>query len=274
MSREYTVGKGEVKLVAEYKRTCKECKKVWHSLVSREDEIQKRMSNNAAQGAAGFCSPNTTATSVGTAQIIESELQRVRQCPECSSSNYKESIVQHEEPSIGANSKTSKAASSGEISEEAQSPSIPQPKKGIGCLGISAIVVGAIIVIWIVTAIVGAVQEGNSSSSSNSSSGSSVVVPRDTVRDTSLPAGWNANEINIWTLLSATYPVISGIDLAGKQALMDNAYLTCQAYSEGYSRLEILNVSDSPSLPAGLADDLMTLAVTTFCPEYTNQQLQ
>lgn len=82
----------------EYRRTCRACGKVWHSLVAREKEIQQRQFANGMQGLVGCCSPNTSATSIGTGQIIESELQRLRQCPECGSASYDEEIVDYSDP--------------------------------------------------------------------------------------------------------------------------------------------------------------------------------
>lgn len=84
--------------VEEYKRTCRACGKVWHSLVSREAEIEFRSQANAAQGAVGCCSPNTSATSIGTGQIIDSELQRIRQCPDCTSANYDQVVTRYDPP--------------------------------------------------------------------------------------------------------------------------------------------------------------------------------
>lgn len=87
--------------VQEYKRTCRACGKNWHSLVSRENAIQERMKANAMQGVVGCCSPNTSATAIGTGQIIESELQKLRQCPECGSASYDEVIVSYDRPDAG-----------------------------------------------------------------------------------------------------------------------------------------------------------------------------
>lgn len=79
--------------VAEFRRTCNSCGKVWHSLVERENQIVLRQQANAWQGMAGCCSPNTSATSIGTGQVIDSELQRLRQCPDCGSANFKQEII-------------------------------------------------------------------------------------------------------------------------------------------------------------------------------------
>jgi hypothetical protein len=89
-----------------------------------------------------------------------------------------------------------------------------------------------------------------------------------------LPASWSSSEVSLWNTLASVSPTIAGINNSGKSALMENAHLTCQAYSEGYGRLEILNATNGPSLPSGLADDMMTLAVTSFCPQYSSLQLR
>lgn len=90
----------------------------------------------------------------------------------------------------------------------------------------------------------------------------------------SLPSSWSSQEVSLWNTLASFYPTIASMDNAGKNALMNNVHLTCQAYSEGYSRIEIFNASNSVTLPSGLIDDTMTLAVTTFCPQYTDLQLR
>lgn len=267
----------------EYKRTCKACGKVWHSLVSREKEILQRKQANAAQGMAGTCSPNTSATSIGTGQIIDSELQGLRKCPECGSANFEEVIVTYDEQiqPIPETTKEGEASKSFETNETVilpvESNKIPEPKKGIGCLGIGLIIIGIIIIISIISGIVNSVRNSVSDSSVDGvvTSNDSAQTNTETVLpDTSLPSGWTTQEVDTWNSLVTFYPVIGAMDVTEKDTLIESAHLVCQAYSEGYSRLEILGVMEKPSLPSGFSDDLMSSAVIFLCPEYTSIQLQ
>ena len=85
--------------VAEYKRTCRECGKVWHSLAERETQMNPR-SNPCDQDTLGEC--GTCGTNGAQAQYRrniqsrEDNLAKLKQCPNCSSTNYTEDIVYHE----------------------------------------------------------------------------------------------------------------------------------------------------------------------------------
>lgn len=90
--------------LVEYRRTCQVCGKVWHSLVSREEQIistQKTDAVMAASGALQSCGTcgtmgtETQAQARGNLSVHENELQRLRSCPQCSSVNYKEEIIDH-----------------------------------------------------------------------------------------------------------------------------------------------------------------------------------
>jgi hypothetical protein len=90
--------------VSEYQRTCRSCNKVWHSLVSRENEIQIQMiaDNFLASGGAlqqcGTCGMWGTSTLTQSTRNIDannSELSRLRSCPNCQSHSYDEQIVQY-----------------------------------------------------------------------------------------------------------------------------------------------------------------------------------
>jgi len=83
--------------VKEYKRTCRECGKVWQSLVEREKKIEKEISRASLQQA-GFacCNPATATQSQRTAAAHENALQQLRRCPNCGSQNYSEEIIIYE----------------------------------------------------------------------------------------------------------------------------------------------------------------------------------
>lgn len=87
--------------IQEFKRTCNACGKVWHSLVSREEQLKKNAEANAWQICAGCCNPGTASQGIGTGQIIENEQTRLKQCPECGSASYTEEIVTYDEPDAG-----------------------------------------------------------------------------------------------------------------------------------------------------------------------------
>lgn len=92
------------KEVKEYKRKCKECGKVWHSLVSREEKISKDLKSNTCNkqvSGCGMMGGNWTALGSATQaerneQALQSEIDRLKKCPECGSQNYKEEIIIYE----------------------------------------------------------------------------------------------------------------------------------------------------------------------------------
>ena len=88
------------KQVKEYKRKCNECRKVWHSLATREEMIQKDIkSNNCSEAiaACGMCGGHWSAFGA-SAQIrrnkhaLTEELERLKKCPKCGSGNYNEKV--------------------------------------------------------------------------------------------------------------------------------------------------------------------------------------
>ncbi len=90
--------------MAEYRRTCRACGKVWHSLVSREKEITNRDLQDALTGftgavtgcqTCGMCGTSTMAQADRNRAANKSELQRLKSCPNCSSANYTEELVEH-----------------------------------------------------------------------------------------------------------------------------------------------------------------------------------
>lgn len=85
--------------VTEYKRVCKECGKMWHSLVEREKMINP--SGNCCDldtlGEFNTCGTNSAnAQYRRNIQSREDTLSKLRKCPVCSSSNYIETIIYYE----------------------------------------------------------------------------------------------------------------------------------------------------------------------------------
>lgn len=89
--------------VKEYKRTCNQCGKTWHSLVSREAEIEKSLESQQRGVLAGSCAACCgslawlipTAIMAQSAQSRKDLLDKLRKCPECSSTNYVEEIISY-----------------------------------------------------------------------------------------------------------------------------------------------------------------------------------
>jgi hypothetical protein len=88
----------------EYRRVCQVCGKVWHSLVSRETQIISNQKSNQMLACGGAMQSCGTCGSVGSGtqaqgtrnvEANQSELQRLRSCPQCSSANYKEEVINH-----------------------------------------------------------------------------------------------------------------------------------------------------------------------------------
>jgi hypothetical protein len=90
--------------VIEYKRTCLQCGKVWYSLASREKHLEKEKNcNNCNMCASAASSANGNSYSWGTwtqakrnEHALESEIERLKQCPNCLSTNYKEKEIYYE----------------------------------------------------------------------------------------------------------------------------------------------------------------------------------
>lgn len=80
-------------MAKEYRRTCKACGKVWHSLVAREKQIKEGQCCDLCSMCFSYSDDAAQAQIKGNAQQSSSELHRLQKCPECSSSNYDEEIV-------------------------------------------------------------------------------------------------------------------------------------------------------------------------------------
>jgi len=83
--------------VAEYKRVCNECGKIWHSLVEREKIIDPNACNLDTLGEFSSCGPNSASAQYRrNLQALENTLSKLRKCPVCSSTNYTETIICYE----------------------------------------------------------------------------------------------------------------------------------------------------------------------------------
>lgn len=90
--------------ILEYRRTCLVCGKVWHSLVSRENQIASSAMSNSLMacgggmqncGTCGLLGGGTAAQASRSIDANQSDLQRLKSCPECHSANYREETVKH-----------------------------------------------------------------------------------------------------------------------------------------------------------------------------------
>ena len=83
-------------MVKEYKRKCNECGKVWHSLESRERQINKNIGSNAFSQAAFCGNPGAQLQAKRNVEAAQTELERLKKCPECGSMNYTEEVITYE----------------------------------------------------------------------------------------------------------------------------------------------------------------------------------
>jgi len=86
------------KHVKEYKRKCNECGKVWHSLASREKEIEKDIGCNACIQASTACGGNLGAATQSKRSVESQQdlLDKLKKCPNCGSRNYTEDVIIYE----------------------------------------------------------------------------------------------------------------------------------------------------------------------------------
>lgn len=84
--------------VKEYKRKCKECGKIWHSLSSREMEIESTKRVAALNQASNACTCNSGAALQAQRNVSSSQdtLDKLRSCPKCGSHNYAEEVLVYE----------------------------------------------------------------------------------------------------------------------------------------------------------------------------------
>lgn len=90
--------------VVEYRRTCNHCGKVWHVLAEREKYLEsEKRCNDCNMCASAVGSANGNPYSYGTwtqakhnEHTLDSEINRLKQCPNCMSMNYSEKEVRYE----------------------------------------------------------------------------------------------------------------------------------------------------------------------------------
>ena len=78
-------------MAQQYRRTCNYCGKTWHSLVQREQQIGQ-IKNQAAFATIGNCCGDNS-QNMRNIDAGSDSLTKLRQCPECQSSDYTEEIV-------------------------------------------------------------------------------------------------------------------------------------------------------------------------------------
>lgn len=82
--------------IGEYKRTCNECGRVWHSLVEREGQISKKMKSNACLMCGNTCSGSEFGQHSRNFDANENSLTLLKKCPQCGSGNYTETVIYYE----------------------------------------------------------------------------------------------------------------------------------------------------------------------------------
>jgi len=82
--------------VREFKRTCQQCKKVWHVLEEREKKIQGNIQSNNCSQASFCCNPGAQLQAKRNVEAGENELDKLKKCPECGSANYKEEVITYD----------------------------------------------------------------------------------------------------------------------------------------------------------------------------------
>jgi DNA-directed RNA polymerase subunit M/transcription elongation factor TFIIS len=82
--------------VSEYKRTCNQCGTVWHSLTSREAEINKGIKNLKSAECCNMCDQNARNRASSNMATYKSELERLKECPKCHSRNYSEDEITYD----------------------------------------------------------------------------------------------------------------------------------------------------------------------------------
>lgn len=90
--------------VKEYKRTCANCGKVWHSLASRETALKLSQTSDflgqcgssmQSCGTCGMCGGAERAQHSRNFGANNSELNRLHTCPDCGSAVYKEEVIEY-----------------------------------------------------------------------------------------------------------------------------------------------------------------------------------
>ena len=81
------------KQVTEYKRTCNECGKTWHSLSKREKEVAKNIKSTKSTQCCTMCDARARNESQAKLNTYQNELERLKKCPQCGSGNFKEELI-------------------------------------------------------------------------------------------------------------------------------------------------------------------------------------
>lgn len=76
--------------IQEFRRTCQQCGTVWHSLVEREAQLGKEGGCNRCMMCVDL---PRGAQWDRNRDAVESELCRLKKCPNCGSTNYVEEIL-------------------------------------------------------------------------------------------------------------------------------------------------------------------------------------
>jgi RNA polymerase subunit RPABC4/transcription elongation factor Spt4 len=88
---------GSKQVVQEYKRTCRMCGKVWHSLVSREKGLGTQQACYGCQMCANIGSGSGSfEQTTHNFDTIKQEADRLKMCPQCGSTNYSEEILNYD----------------------------------------------------------------------------------------------------------------------------------------------------------------------------------
>jgi hypothetical protein len=79
----------------EFRRQCRACGTMWHSLVSREQQLLTQQKGNACDQVLMCGRPSAQMQAKRSFQATQDEIVRVRLCPKCNSGNYDENIVSY-----------------------------------------------------------------------------------------------------------------------------------------------------------------------------------
>lgn len=84
------------KHVIEYKRVCRQCRKVWHSLATREVELQTNECGEVCWSCVACGDFGAQWQRDRKQEAKKTDLNQLKTCPECGSGNYTEEKVFYE----------------------------------------------------------------------------------------------------------------------------------------------------------------------------------
>lgn len=87
-----------------------------------------------------------------------------------------------------------------------------------------------------------------------------------------LPAEWTKDEMALWDAFSNMHYEAQALDLESKRSLIAMTHKICDAYKQGFTRLEIESFISARGSKSAITDDLMTLGVKYVCPEHMDAQ--